>query len=347
MRTYLVGGAVRDMVMGVEPKDRDYVVVGATEDQMLSAGFSRVGASFPVFLHPESGDEYALARVERKVGVGYTGFEVTFDPSIRLEDDLKRRDLTMNAMAIEVIDGHLVGDVIDPYDGKSDIRNKVIRHVSESFAEDPVRVLRAARFAARYGFSVDPATNELMRQIAPELNFVPAERIFAEFEKGIGERYYPTMFDVLRECGAWRVGALRPYSAHHHGLVSSHFNDILTRKVLLLMGFTSQDMEHCRIPSDLRRYTSAVQRTYHRLASYHALSAKDRVRLLNDLRAFSDMPFCQRVISVVSAVIDVPIQVHIDWEKASSIDAYAVASSTTASKIGEAILDARAAAIEQ
>lgn len=184
-KVYKVGGWCRDTVMGLTPKDTDYVVVGATPEQMLSQGFSQVGADFPVFLHPVTGDEYALARKERKTGFGYTGFTCEFDPSVTLKEDLFRRDLTMNAIAY----CEETGKFIDHYNGIQDIREGVLRHVSHHFAEDPLRVLRVARFAARYGFSVHPETMEMMRTVAalPEFKTISDERVFTEFMKAMGE----------------------------------------------------------------------------------------------------------------------------------------------------------------
>lgn len=191
VKFFIVGGYVRDRLLGRESNDHDFVVVGATPEMMLENGFQQVGADFPVFLHPESGDEYALARKERKVAAGYHGFETDFNPSVTLEDDLYRRDLTINAMAREVVDwnelGHakLSDNVIDPFGGQQDLTDGVIRHVSEAFAEDPVRVLRAARFAARYNFDIADETVELMRKLVNdgELDHLTAERVWQEFEK--------------------------------------------------------------------------------------------------------------------------------------------------------------------
>lgn len=200
--SYLVGGAVRDLLLGLEPKDMDYVVVGATPEEMIAAGYRHVGAeqSFPVFLHPETNNEYALARAEKKVGPGYKGFEVYFDPNVTLEEDLMRRDLTINAMAID-----LDGQVVDPYGGLQDLHNKILRHTSDAFKEDPVRVLRIARFAARYtDFTIHHDTKLLMTEMVRkgELNHLTPERVWAEFEKGLMEREPGRMFEVLDYIGA-------------------------------------------------------------------------------------------------------------------------------------------------
>ncbi len=200
MRTYVVGGAVRDQLLGLPVQDRDHVVVGATPDEMTALGFTPVGQDFPVFLHPQTREEYALARTERKSGRGYKGFTVYAAPDVTLEEDLRRRDLTINAMALDE-----AGRLIDPYGGQADLQAKVFRHVSEAFAEDPVRILRVARFAARFtDFSVAPETLALMRKIigAGEVDALVPERVWQELSRGLMEKQPSRMFRVLRECGA-------------------------------------------------------------------------------------------------------------------------------------------------
>lgn len=199
-RIYVVGGAVRDALMGLPVKDRDYVVVAATPEQMKAGGFIAVGKDFPVFLHPTTHEEYALARTERKTAPGYTGFAFHAAPDVTLEQDLQRRDLTINAIAQD-IDGTL----IDPCGGQADIKNKVFRHVSLAFAEDPVRILRLARFAARFTeFSVAPQTATLMHQMVEsgEVDALVSERVWQEIARGLMEAQPSRMFIVLRECGA-------------------------------------------------------------------------------------------------------------------------------------------------
>jgi tRNA nucleotidyltransferase (CCA-adding enzyme) len=196
---YRVGGYVRDRILGRHPKDCDFVVVGATADEMIRRQFKLVGADFGVFLHPETGDEYALARTERKTGPGYKGFTVYAEPDVSLEEDLARRDLTINAMA-EDSDGN----VIDPYNGQADLDAGVLRHVGEAFQEDPVRILRVARFAARYGFSIAPETAVMMSEMVEsgEVDSLTPERIWQELEKALGEATPTRFFMVLKECGA-------------------------------------------------------------------------------------------------------------------------------------------------
>ncbi|WP_287879761.1 multifunctional CCA addition/repair protein [Aquitalea sp.] len=199
MQIYIVGGAVRDRLLGLPVKDRDWVVVGASVQSMLQQGFKPVGKDFPVFLHPRSHEEYALARTERKTGKGYHGFAFHADESVTLEQDLARRDLTINAIAQDD-----QGRLIDPYNGQQDLRAGVLRHVSPSFAEDPVRILRLARFAARFGFSVAPETMQLMRDMvaAGEVDALVAERVWQEMAKALMEDKPSRFFLVLRECTA-------------------------------------------------------------------------------------------------------------------------------------------------
>ncbi|MGJ8693424.1 MAG: multifunctional CCA addition/repair protein [Thalassotalea sp.] len=208
LNCYLVGGAVRDTLLGRKVIEQDYLVVGSSVAEMLSLGFSQVGKDFPVFLHPKTKAEYALARTEKKAGVGYTGFICNADKSVSLEDDLLRRDLTVNAIAQDKN-----GQLFDPFNGQQDLQDKVLRHVSHAFVEDPLRVLRVARFAARYhqyGFTVAPETIALMSDIANsgELASLSAERVFKEIERSLGEENPEVFFQVLRQCHA--LAALLP-----------------------------------------------------------------------------------------------------------------------------------------
>jgi tRNA nucleotidyltransferase (CCA-adding enzyme) len=200
MKIYSVGGAVRDELLGLAVKDRDHVVVGATPEQMVKMGYRPVGKDFPVFLHPKTHEEYALARTERKTGKGYKGFQVHSSPEVTLEEDLARRDLTINAIARDD-----AGSLTDPFNGQSDIEQKVLRHVSAAFIEDPVRILRVARFAARFTeFTVAPETMELMKWMVGngEVDALVSERVWQELAKGLMEAKPSRMFEVLRESGA-------------------------------------------------------------------------------------------------------------------------------------------------
>ena len=232
-RVFIVGGAVRDMLLGLEPKDVDYVVVNSSEREMLELGFEKVGADFPVFLHPETKDEYALARAERKVGNGYHGFEVETD-GVTLEDDLSRRDITINAMAMDPA----TGEIIDPFNGRADLENGIIRHVSDAFVEDPVRVLRVARFAARYGFTVHPDTLKLMHELKEELKYLTAERVLLELKKTLKESTPSIFFRVLKEADVLDVvfpeihalvDKTQPVNFHPEGDAFEHTMIVLDR----------------------------------------------------------------------------------------------------------------------
>lgn len=205
MQSYLVGGAVRDRLLGLPVRERDWVVVGGTPLELEGLGYKRVGASFPVYLHPQTGEEYAIARTERKTAPGYRGFEVRADATVTLEEDLLRRDLTINALAE---DG--AGRIIDPYGGCRDLESRVLRHVSDAFREDPVRILRVARFAARFhtlGFRIAPETIALMREMveANEAAHLVAERVWQETECALSENRPDVYFSALRECGALAI----------------------------------------------------------------------------------------------------------------------------------------------
>jgi tRNA nucleotidyltransferase (CCA-adding enzyme) len=235
MDIFLVGGAVRDQLLNYPVYERDWVVVGASPDEMLELGYQQVGKDFPVFLHPQTKDECALARTERKSGHGYTGFAVHCAPDVTLEEDLLRRDLTVNAMA-QAADG----SIIDPHGGQEDLANRVLRHVSEAFVEDPLRVLRTARFAARYahlGFRVAIETMSLMAEITrqEELAHLPAERIWVELDRALGERNPDVFVKVLRECGALakllpELDALFgvPQPEAHHPEIDSGLHALMT-----------------------------------------------------------------------------------------------------------------------
>ena len=245
METYVVGGAVRDELLGLPVKDRDHVVVGATPERMVELGYKPVGKDFPVFLHPETHEEYALARTERKVGKGYKGFQVFASPEVTLEEDLARRDLTVNAIARAEN-----GELVDPYNGISDIKDKTLRHVSPAFIEDPVRILRVARFAARFtDFTIAPETMELMRWMveAGEVDALVPERVWQELSRGLMETRPSRMFETLLDCGAlakilpevhrlWGV----PQPAQHHPEVDTGVH------VMMVLDYTTS--QHYSLP---------------------------------------------------------------------------------------------------
>lgn len=237
MKVYLVGGAVRDQLLGLPVKDRDWIVVGAIPSTLLSLGYQQVGKDFPVFLNPKTKEEYALARTERKASAGYTGFICDFSPTITLEQDLIRRDLTINAMAQSED-----GEIIDPYGGKQDLENRILRHISLTFSEDPLRVLRVARFAARYhslGFKIASETLSLMAELAQsgELQHLTAERVWLETEKALNEKNPEIYFETLHKTGALSVlfpeiDALygMPNPVKHHPEVDSFIHTMLVLK---------------------------------------------------------------------------------------------------------------------
>ena len=237
MKVYLVGGAVRDQLLGLPVKDRDWIVVGAVPATLLSLGYQQVGKDFPVFLNPKTKEEYALARTERKSSAGYTGFICDFSPTITLEQDLIRRDLTINAMAQSED-----GEIIDPYGGKQDLENRILRHISPAFSEDPLRVLRVARFAARYhslGFKIASETLALMAELAQsgELQHLTAERVWLETEKALNEKNPEIYFETLHKTGALSVlfpeiDALYgvPNPVKHHPEVDSFIHTMLVLK---------------------------------------------------------------------------------------------------------------------
>lgn len=237
MKVYLVGGAVRDQLLGLPVKDRDWIVVGADPATLLSLGYQQVGKDFPVFLNPKTKEEYALARTERKSSAGYTGFICDFSPTITLEQDLIRRDLTINAMAQSED-----GEIIDPYGGKQDLENRILRHISPAFSEDPLRVLRVARFAARYhslGFKIASETLSLMAELAQseELQHLTAERVWLETEKALNEKNPEIYFETLHKTGALKVlfpeiDALYgvPNPVKHHPEVDSFIHTMLVLK---------------------------------------------------------------------------------------------------------------------
>ncbi|MBL8309377.1 MAG: multifunctional CCA addition/repair protein [Burkholderiales bacterium] len=289
MKTYLVGGSVRDQLLGLPASDRDYVVVGATPEQMLAAGFQPVGKDFPVFLHPRTKEEYALARTERKSGRGYTGFAFHTTPDVTLADDLLRRDLTINAMAM---DEH--GTLVDPHGGARDIAAKTLRHVSEAFAEDPLRVLRLARFAARFtDFQVAPETMALCRQLVDdgEIGELVAERVWQEVSRGLMEAQPSRMFDVLRGCGALAVLAPEldrlwgvPQKAVYHPEVDTgiHIMQVIdyaaNRKWPLATRYAAltHDLGKGETPDDILPAHHAHEARSAKLV--HALSARWRVQ---------------------------------------------------------------------
>ena len=266
MEIYVVGGAVRDELLGLAVQDRDFVVVGATPEQMVAAGFKPVGRDFPVFLHPKTHEEHALARTERKSGRGYKGFTVYSAPDVTLEQDLARRDLTINAIA-KAPDGKL----IDPFRGEKDLREGVLRHVSEAFAEDPVRILRVARFAARFGFRIAGETMALMKMMVEsgEASHLVAERVWQEFAKGLTEPHPGRMFEALEQCGL-RAKLLPELTS----IPKSFSGPLAARFALLCWPLAEAEIkslcERLKVPNDERDLALLACRTQNLLKSKQA-----------------------------------------------------------------------------
>lgn len=245
---YLVGGAVRDILLGLDPKDKDYCVVGSDEHDMMAYGFSKVGADFPVFLHPITKEEYALARKERKTGNGYGGFQV-ISKGVTLEEDLFRRDLTINAMAMDK-----EGKLIDPYGGAKDLQNRVLRHVSTHFAEDPVRILRICRFAARYNFSIADETLDMMKEMVlnGEFDHLTKERIVLEFQKVMMEPHIDLFFSNLKSIGA--LSKLGKFETIFNEDIQELLKDAPTpeiRAFYVFNDFNEHQLKEFKLPSDL------------------------------------------------------------------------------------------------
>ena len=285
MKMYTVGGAVRDALLGLPVKDHDHVVVGATPEQMLRKGFRPVGKDFPVFLHPQTQEEYALARTERKTAPGYRGFVFHAAPDVTLEDDLVRRDLTINAIARDE-DGRLT----DPFGGVDDLHNKVFRHVSEAFGEDPVRILRLARFAARFGeFTVAPATMDLMRSMVAngEVDALVAERVWQEVAKGLMEAQPSRMLAVLQDCGALpRILPeldIAPHLLQAIDRAAAAGLELCVRFAVLMLAVPVAQInalgERLRVPNDCRELAVMAAREQAAIAGALASSAEELVSL--------------------------------------------------------------------
>lgn len=269
-KVYIVGGYVRDRLLDRECKDHDFVVVGSTPEEMLALGFTQVGADFPVFLHPQTGDEFALARTERKTGSGYNGFETDFGVDITLEDDLARRDLTINSMAREVISFDMLGhaklddEIIDPFFGQDDLARGILMHTTEAFSEDPLRVLRTARFAARYGFDIHKSTNDLMRVLVinDEMENLTAERVWTETVKAIGEDNPQLFFSTLEDVGAMHrlfPGVRIAQSIKKH-IAARLFDCTVEERLMMVFVETSIDLlKKLKAPTDLQRKVNKFQ----------------------------------------------------------------------------------------
>ena len=340
MKVFTVGGAVRDELLGLPVRERDYVVVGATPEEMVAKGFKPVGKDFPVFLHPSTHEEYALARTERKSGRGYKGFTVYASPEVTLEEDLRRRDLTINAMA-KAEDGTL----IDPFGGRNDLSSKTLRHVSEAFAEDPVRILRVARFAARFGFAVHETTMALMKRMveAGETDYLVPERVWQEFAKGLGEPHAEKMFDVLEASGLLQrnLPEIGRYPRRFTGSVPARY-------ALLAWPLEEAQVEslsnRLRAPNDARELALTAARCRGRL---HATTAEGLLELFKVADAFRRPQRFAELLDAAQAA-----DAHLDRARieraraaASAVDAGSIARTAQPADIARRIDEARLQAI--
>ena len=377
MQVYLVGGAVRDYVLAREVTEQDYVVVGATPEQMLELGFSQVGADFPVFLHPKTHDEYALARTERKSGNGYLGFNVHADTTVTLEEDLIRRDLTINAMAIQVNGlfdcGFKQGkfdarDIIDPYGGLADIQQKKLRHVSAAFAEDPVRVLRLARFASRYaplGFTVDESTTKLTSQMkaAGELSHLVAERVWSETSKALTQAWSDIYFETLYQLNVLDVIMPKLYQASNDNpsqwqlmlsslrMAGEQQADNVMKFALIATCFkshqhhnnpTTEYLEFCqglKVPKNTERLGLFIVEHFDELKNFDHLTAEqlfELLKLTNSLKDTSLLEQALRIVHLYQLAKQTALLATIKTQL-TQISAKDVASELTGKQIGEAI----------
>lgn len=359
MNTYLVGGAVRDQLLGLPVQDRDWVVVGANPEQLLAQGFLPVGKDFPVFLHPESREEYALARTERKTGPGYKGFQCYTAPEVTLEEDLQRRDLTINAMAQDA-----QGNLIDPFHGLQDLKTGYLRHVSPAFAEDPVRILRVARFAARYaprGFKIAPETLMLMKNMvqAGEVNALVAERVWAEMVKALAEAHPLAFFLVLQEVGALTI--LMPelqadFTVHGHPLqqVTTVSADPVLRFAALVLGLTPPNIKtlcrRLRVPQDYEQLAVLLIQFYPHYAQAMAYSPQQRLQQLEKADAFRRPQRFLQILQVCPALNPLAESMQLNWQQAlqaaQQVDTKALAQAGfTGPAFGQALHERRWQAI--
>lgn len=348
MRIYVVGGAVRDRLLGVMPGDRDYVVVGGSPDEMIAAGYQPVGKDFPVFLHPRTHEEYALARTERKTGHGYHGFSCYAAPDVTLEEDLARRDLTINAMAEDD-----TGTVIDPYGGQRDLQARVLRHVSDAFAEDPVRILRLARFAARFSqFTIAPETQSLMRAMvgSGEAKHLVAERVWQELSRGLMAEQPERLFDVLDSCGAANdlfAGVLPP-----PGILACAAQRALALPVRVALWLSACSAEQVadlanalRLPTDCKDMALLLARYQRALLTLDRLSAEDQLETLERCDALRRTDRFKALLSALPC-LGAAAAVADSWLKilaaAAGVDAGAIALAVrTQEHIATRIRDAR------
>lgn len=363
MKVYVVGGAIRDQLLGLPASDRDYVVVGSTPQAMIAKGFIPVGQDFPVFLHPQTKEEYALARTERKSGQGYKGFTFYTSPEVTLEQDLIRRDFTINAMAQEVDDnGALVGPIIDPYGGQMDLKGHLFRHVSDAFKEDPLRILRLGRFLARFNtFVVAPTTLALVQEMVQnqELQYLVPERIWQELSRGLLESKPSRMFDFLREIGVNQAllpghlfvdsrlkntGKVLDQLAIEHAPLENRLAVLLCE---LDRAEVDQWLEQNKVPTDLRNFAKAYGQVNRFLKTSHStpnefLSLFDGSDLWRKSERFMQLCTLARSLGMDTLILDAVIK------KVQAVNSGEIAKQVTSNNgqdIANAVMAARLKAI--
>ena len=375
MKIYAVGGAVRDELLGLPVSDRDYVVVGATPEEMEHLGYKPVGKDFPVFLHPRTHEEYALARTERKVARGYKGFTIRAAPDVTLEQDLERRDLTINAMARDE-----AGQLVDPFGGAADLERRLLRHVSSAFVEDPVRILRVARFAARFGFDVAAETMALMRAMVAdgEADALVPERVWQEFSRGLMEGNAAMMFPVLADAGILEKLLPELGLAFDHGRPANDASRVLVRALecaaaeplalaqrfaLLALGAPSADAvralaERLKAPADCRDLAVLARRHAETIARAPTMSPPDLLALLERCDAFRRPERFEEILAVAECAERaargwgaVPYEPRVALRRAlfaaAGVDAAAIASRSGKSDVAARVRRERIAAIER
>jgi len=354
MKIYLVGGAVRDQLLGIPIKEKDWVVTGATVQDMLNQGFRQVGKDFPVFLHPETYEEYALARIERKTGRGYTGFTFDTSPTVTLEEDLLRRDLTINAIAQTP-----EGEIIDPYHGQDDLAKKILRHVSSAFTEDPVRILRVGRFAARFGFPVAEETITLMQKMvtAGEIDALVPERVWKELERALIEKYPFQFFSVLEKCGALNI-LFPQLSIHNPGILALKQDIHLPTNsqvhlAILLHALSKEKInifcDHYRIPNQHRELALLVSQYLPDYQKAKELTAEELLQLLIYLDAFRRPIRFKEFLtaSEICSPYSTSLWLYNVFQAAANITVENISKKLKGKEIGEKIKQTRTDVIEQ
>lgn len=372
MKIFQVGGAVRDRLLGLKPKDVDYVVVGSTPDEMLKLGFKQVGASFPVFLHPKSGEEWALARIERKISGGYHGFAAFFDPNVTIADDLARRDLTVNAMAQrqhfkihagEIVLGQLEDVIIDPYGGQADIAGKTLRHVSNAFAEDPLRLVRLARFSARYDWNVHPSTIEFCHKIVAsgELDMLPNERFAAELIKTFDQqslnlrRFFDLIYLLKLQQHTKFFRNLLGELPHHairrylSTMPAKSDQQLISDFLVPLFGMHAQKFDELRFTAEHQRYATACKNTQNFLrggptaeALFAALEAWRYWQPATDRALVKSMVKMLAIRQLIGLeLLDLLIDDKIDDYSLAAIQASNICPGEEGPQVGRKVRDAR------